>query len=473
MNIVQNMTNLNVIVSKAPNKEEKVANQTAFFIREILKNLNYKGVWSIVLVRKTKKRSDTKFTVLRRQGTSILVRTKPGDNGTCWETLINPPRGYSLDLIFNDLRQVLNDGTLILTNAIKNIVVSTPVVSTPVVSTPVVSTPVVSTPVVSTPVVSTPVVSTPVVSTPVVSTPVVSTPNQFLIDQNTECILNCLDTLNKGFIILCMGMNKDGSIERQTAINLLVQEMNLLEFVKLTNNYNNPLKTSGIIIQGLNKKGLITRWSHPQRKKNRIRETTKGYLLTPLGKSKIEIIKFKLTEEVKNKLFTSVKPIEVKDKPIEVKDKPIEVKDKPIEVKDKPIEVKDKPIEVKDKPIEVKDKPIEVKPIEVKPIEVKDKPIEVKPIEVKPIEVKDAFEEYTNCKNYLGELNTIINEFQLNKIEIEKELKTIKETISKLEIKHKEIQNEIFEFKTMKEEEEENFKLIKLKIKNIIETDNL
>lgn len=73
-------------------------------VGRVLAALDYRGEWSISFIRHIRKRSNEKFRVLRYHQNGVLVRTKPGDNGSCWEVVISPPHPYKVHDVFKKMQ---------------------------------------------------------------------------------------------------------------------------------------------------------------------------------------------------------------------------------------------------------------------------------------------------------------------------------------------------------------------------------
>ena len=83
---------LDITVAKVPRGAEHHQRPTVEIIHKVLENLGYKGLWSVAFIKQTTKKSNIKFQLIRHEGHSVKVRTKPSDNSSVWELLITPPR---------------------------------------------------------------------------------------------------------------------------------------------------------------------------------------------------------------------------------------------------------------------------------------------------------------------------------------------------------------------------------------------
>jgi hypothetical protein len=85
---------------------DRCLNPTTSLISEVLTRLGYDGDWNLSFSIQVRQKKNCKFKVLRREGNSIRIRTKPGGNETCWESLLLPPPGIVPQECFESLRQV-------------------------------------------------------------------------------------------------------------------------------------------------------------------------------------------------------------------------------------------------------------------------------------------------------------------------------------------------------------------------------
>ena len=328
-----------VEVSHCPKKAKKTAEETARMVQKILSQFNYVGKWKIVLVSQITKRSDFKFQVIARRGQTIVCRTKPGDNGTCWETALWPPQGYILDQIYSDLRMVPPNGEMEKKLAVPKISVSPLILSTPVATSvkeettptakeekveekkvlpppPPASHPALPVPVFKKEVgiVQTEAPKSPPIQTgtslakPIIApVKVEEEPVKFLslAGVYVDTVGESSHVKNKGFFAVCFGIDPiDGSVSRQMAIQLLIQHLDLPAFVKTSQKYSDPVRSASMIIKGLVRDGLLSRWNAAARKEKRTRIKTKGYILTPVGRAKLEELKQgPIYDHIKNSLF--------------------------------------------------------------------------------------------------------------------------------------------------------------------------
>jgi DNA-binding PadR family transcriptional regulator len=97
-------------------------------------------------------------------------------------------------------------------------------------------------------------------------------------------ILESPQALQKGLVAVGTCLDSHGQVLRTEAIQHLIREMNLEDFVEDNSYYKNTTRTATTIIAGLCKHGLFTRWMSPMRTHNRTGPTTKGYIITPHGR---------------------------------------------------------------------------------------------------------------------------------------------------------------------------------------------
>lgn len=308
-----------------PNKlTKKTANETAKLVHGILKQFAYTGKWTICLINRITLRGEVRFRVSGRQRQSIICVTKPGDNSSAWEISLNPPQGISLETIYSDLRSVPPSGRMLIPPSIgRNVVEIMPNVKA-LASQPIAMVPIPS--IASPPKEEKPVpIATPPspVSVPAVTidaddalktlmgikpiakeAPVKATQsNPLAISSVATRIGDDPTSLNHGLIALCMGMNpQDGSIFRANAIRLLIQELAINDFVR-NSRYTHPIKTATQLMRGLVDKGYVSRWTATRRKPGRLREGTKAYLLTPMGRQQLLDLTPKMPPEVRDRLW--------------------------------------------------------------------------------------------------------------------------------------------------------------------------
>jgi len=104
--------------------------------------------------------------------------------------------------------------------------------------------------------------------------------------------------LNCGIVALALVFDNNCQVLRDRAIQKLVDELELADYVKHTNLYSYSSRAATSIIRGMAHKSWVARWNCPMRKDNRSRATTKGYFLTNLGKEKIKQLKSEMHPSV-------------------------------------------------------------------------------------------------------------------------------------------------------------------------------
>jgi hypothetical protein len=89
-----------------------------------------------------------------------------------------------------------------------------------------------------------------------------------------------------------MGIDPENNdILRHTALQIIHQELDLEKLVLNHPNYTNAAKAAEIVIRGIVNRGWLSRWvSAPRKKPNRVRDTTKGYLLTRTGRQQLDSV---------------------------------------------------------------------------------------------------------------------------------------------------------------------------------------
>lgn len=99
-------SSLSVVVPHSPGASaslHRIVRSTASLVGQVLAALDYRGEWSISFVRHIRKKANEKFRVLRYHQNGVLARTKPGDNGSCWEIVICPPQPYKIHDVYKKM----------------------------------------------------------------------------------------------------------------------------------------------------------------------------------------------------------------------------------------------------------------------------------------------------------------------------------------------------------------------------------
>lgn len=87
--------------------ENSVAVNSVNIIREVLSAAGYDDHWTITFTRQSTKRSEIKFQYSRKStANSLLIRTKPGNNSTCWDALLTVPKKYGIDEVIGTLKRI-------------------------------------------------------------------------------------------------------------------------------------------------------------------------------------------------------------------------------------------------------------------------------------------------------------------------------------------------------------------------------
>lgn len=337
-------------------KVRKVAEDTCKLMSDILTKLGYggRGKFTLGLKRQVCRKTEVVFQVVQKKDRSILCRTKPGDNGTCWEVFLNPPQGLLVDQVYNDLRMVKPNGEIgripglsqriaQLTKPFdpheKRRMESTlesppepapapqppaPVVEqkpAPVVApAPVVvaqpPAPIVEQKpaVVKSPTVEqTPKATVEPTMENATEKPILSLPKPPLaIPAHIRAVKDDPVALDHGLIALAFVIDDtaNGHVLRGTATQVLIQELDLANFVKKNGRYASPIKVATSIIRGLCDRGLVSRWYYPIRKnlqrttaKKGGYPTTKGLTFTPSGRARVEMLREKLPADLQARLY--------------------------------------------------------------------------------------------------------------------------------------------------------------------------
>lgn len=87
--------------------DNSVAVNSVNIIREVLSAAGYDDHWTITFTRQSTKRSEIKFQYSRKStANSLLIRTKPGNNSTCWDALLTVPKKYGIDEVIGTLKRI-------------------------------------------------------------------------------------------------------------------------------------------------------------------------------------------------------------------------------------------------------------------------------------------------------------------------------------------------------------------------------
>ncbi len=103
-----------ITLKNAEKRPEKLVKQTLTLFRQVLDLLGYRqGTWGVTFVEQARNRSDRKWWPLRiGPNSSIIVKTKPAGNETCWELAIIPPKDRNIEQVYNNFLKI--DGKQIL-----------------------------------------------------------------------------------------------------------------------------------------------------------------------------------------------------------------------------------------------------------------------------------------------------------------------------------------------------------------------
>jgi hypothetical protein len=89
-----------LMMEKLPSRiGQTTVNLTKILLQDLLLDLDYDGVWKLKFSMQLRQKNAKKFKVVRQEGKSIRIRTKPGNNESCWESILTPPT----DLLTQDV----------------------------------------------------------------------------------------------------------------------------------------------------------------------------------------------------------------------------------------------------------------------------------------------------------------------------------------------------------------------------------
>lgn len=288
-------------------KAQTQANNMCKMLADLLSALGYKGKWTISFQRQTSNKiGDFVFQAIRKHSpTSLICRGKYGGANTCWDFFLNPPAHYDVDDVFETLKTVPRNAKIktkllgrSITQAINQKAPMQPLIGIGQSKVPVPTTDhVVSNP---------PVVKTEVAK-PVIETKPTK-PNPLLLTMGEHSNIKVMEDnefLNKALVAICFGIDSFTLyINRVTTMKLLYTELGLDNFIKDNSAYSTKTAVATTLIRGLVNKGLLSRCGSAQRKKTqRVRDTTKGYMLTPTGRQRVESFKAGLDESIQKRLF--------------------------------------------------------------------------------------------------------------------------------------------------------------------------
>lgn len=97
-----------ITLKNAEKRPEKLVKQTLTLFRQVLDLLGYRqGTWGVTFVEQARNRSDRKWWPLRiGPNSSIIVKTKPAGNETCWELAIIPPKDRNIEQVYNNFLKI-------------------------------------------------------------------------------------------------------------------------------------------------------------------------------------------------------------------------------------------------------------------------------------------------------------------------------------------------------------------------------
>jgi len=83
--------------TKLPDKiSRETVSATVQLLERRLRVLDFEGRWGLTFSRSVKRKDSEELEVIRPDGESLLIITKPGDISTCWECNLVPPTAYTI-----------------------------------------------------------------------------------------------------------------------------------------------------------------------------------------------------------------------------------------------------------------------------------------------------------------------------------------------------------------------------------------
>jgi len=94
-------------VEKLPSRiGQTTVNLTRYLLEDLLLDLDYDGTWKLKFSMQLRQKNAKKFKVVRQEGRSIRIRTKPGNNESCWESILTPPQEVLTQDVVETLQKV-------------------------------------------------------------------------------------------------------------------------------------------------------------------------------------------------------------------------------------------------------------------------------------------------------------------------------------------------------------------------------
>jgi hypothetical protein len=94
-------------VEKLPSRiGQTTVNLTRYLLEDMLLELDYDGNWKLKFAMQLRQKNAKKFKVVRQEGRAIRIRTKPGNNESCWESILTPPENLLTQDVVETLKKV-------------------------------------------------------------------------------------------------------------------------------------------------------------------------------------------------------------------------------------------------------------------------------------------------------------------------------------------------------------------------------
>ena len=337
---------LYVDVVNGPKGMDASVRQSVDIISEALRVINVKETWQCAFIKIHPKKCNIRFQFVRRVATpprTIIVRTKPGGK-QCWEIALRVPDQYDMHIIEEQLKKV-DTRTLKLRTREERMAVPAPRVEKPVVPATPAKAPLIS--LSEDPVSTLPTAvlvkeamdevereiakrakeiadkeALEIKKVAEVSVIPVSAVESLALPKSCIDACNDMEALDRGlFAISDFMRGKDGHILRSMAMQLVTNRLELEKFVDGHPVYNSSSRVAALVFKGLCDKSMLSRWYYGDGGgRSKPSEATKGFLLTPSGKKRLELISelYSATGNVANSFVseTSVKEI-TKATPVE------------------------------------------------------------------------------------------------------------------------------------------------------------
>jgi len=110
--------------------------------------------------------------------------------------------------------------------------------------------------------------------------------NSLALPPETRDIIRAKEVANLALCALVPEMESNGQILRKKATAVLIEKLELENFVKQNPEFTDKFRAVTIVIQNIFRRGYISRWNCPLRKTTQSRITTKGYIVTSTGLQK-------------------------------------------------------------------------------------------------------------------------------------------------------------------------------------------